>query len=300
MKKSDPLPQDEPGVKPGIAYVVATPIGNLKDISTRAIDTLQFVDHIVVEDSRHSQRLLTALGIRKPLFVLHDHNEKQNTQQLVKILQEGKSIALISDAGTPLISDPGFYLVRALHVLGIKVVPIPGACAAIAALSASGLPTDRFCFEGFLPAKKKARLDQLQTLSQETRTLVFYEAPHRILETLEDMRLIFGETREAFFARELTKVFETLKSGTLLELCHWVKNDSDQQRGEIVLLVEGNPNKNAMSVDEQEALRILRILCAEMSLSEAARLTAKISGLSKQLLYKRGLELDTHKGNFNG
>jgi 16S rRNA (cytidine1402-2'-O)-methyltransferase len=203
----------------GILYVVATPIGNLDDISARAIHVLGHVARIAAEDTRHSARLLQHLGINTPLVAVHDHNEAGRVQSLINQLLAGDDIALISDAGTPLISDPGYRLVAAAHEASVRVVPIVGACAAIAALSAAGLPSDRFSFEGFLSAKTTARQVQLQALVNETRTLIFYEAPHRILECVQDMCAIFGEQRRVVLARELTKTFETIKQMTLAELC---------------------------------------------------------------------------------
>jgi 16S rRNA (cytidine1402-2'-O)-methyltransferase len=273
----------------GVLYVVATPIGNLGDMVPRAVETLQTVALIAAEDTRHSSRLMSHFDIKTPLIAYHDHSEQQRTQELIIRLQAGESIALISDAGTPLISDPGYRLVRSAREAGIRVVPIPGACAVIAALSAAGLASDRFIFEGFLPAKSAARIHQLETLVQETRTIIFYEAPHRILETLEDMQTVFGVDRAAVIARELTKTFETIESGTLHHLLQWVNADSDQQRGEIVILVEGSKSKDdKVMTDEQQ--RIMQILLEELSIKQAASLGAKITGLKKNFLYDWALE----------
>ncbi|HRA42445.1 MAG TPA: 16S rRNA (cytidine(1402)-2'-O)-methyltransferase, partial [Gammaproteobacteria bacterium] len=225
--------------KPGKLYIVATPIGHLGDISLRAIDTLKVVDRIAAEDTRHSLGLLKHLGIEKPLVALHEHNEREQAEKLLAFVEDGHALALISDAGTPLISDPGYHLVQLAHQLGIQVVPIPGPCSIITALSASGLPTDRFVFEGFLSAKATARRKQLEKLATETRTLIFFEAPHRILETVAAMQACFGEQRLAVVARELTKTFETIRMGTLSELEAWMKSDAMQQRGEFVVLVAG-------------------------------------------------------------
>jgi 16S rRNA (cytidine1402-2'-O)-methyltransferase len=270
----------------GQLYIVATPIGNLGDISQRAISTLSSVDLILAEDTRHSKILLSKLNIHKEIRALHEHNELEQVEKYCRsIIDEGKSLALISDAGTPLISDPGYLLVRKAQVLGIKVVPIPGASALITALSASGLATDRFIFEGFLSAKSTARRKRLETLSNETRTLVFYEAPHRILETLQDMSNIFGETREAVLARELTKTFETIRRASLIDLFHFVNADTDQSRGEIVLLVAGATQTEVVEEISEEVIQILKILAAELPPKQAASLAAKITGISKRALY---------------
>jgi 16S rRNA (cytidine1402-2'-O)-methyltransferase len=278
--------------KQGILYIVATPLGNLGDITIRAIEILKDVDCIAAEDTRHSQRLLRHLGISKkqPLIALHDHNERDQSSVLLTRITQGESIALISDAGTPLISDPGYVLVRTAHEKGIQVVPIPGACALIAALSASGLPTDKFCFEGFLAAKTHAREEVLQGLSLEPRTLVFYEAPHRILDTLQSMHKILGSEREATLARELTKTFETIKQGTLLELLNWVEADANQTRGEIVLIVKGAiaAKKAGLTPD---VIRILSILMSDLSLKQAVELTVKITGIRKHEIYDYALTL---------
>ncbi len=273
-----------------LIYVIATPIGNLADISQRAISTLQAVDKIVVEDTRHSHKLLSHLGIHKPLLALHDYNERDTVGALLNELQHGTTIALISDAGTPLISDPGYVLVHSAQQVGIKVVPIPGPCALICALSASGLPTDKFCFEGFLPAKAHARQTALQALLHETRTLVFYEAPHRILETLQDMWQIFGAQRRCVFARELTKHFETILPGTIEELLNIVVQDPNQQRGEIVLMVAGAPKVSHVAINP-DALHTLSILLTELSVKQATSLASKITGVPKNILYDEALKI---------
>lgn len=275
----------------GTLYIVATPIGNLRDMSLRAIDTLKTVNCIAAEDTRHSKPLLQHYMINTPLFALHQHNERERSMALLERLQQGDSIALISDAGTPLISDPGYFLVREARAAGISVIPIPGACAAITALSASGLATDRFSFEGFLPAKTKQRVQSLEMLCKETRTMVFYEAPHRVLDTLEDMREVFGEKRRVVLARELTKLYETIRSAELGELVEWVKNDDNQQRGEIVIMVEGANLSAPESADIVSAENLLKILMSELPLKQAVDLAAKISGLRKNELYQRALEL---------
>jgi len=277
-------------VEAGVLYVVATPIGNLGDMTPRAVETLQGVDLIAAEDTRHSGRLLTHFGIATPTIALHEHNERSQAPRLVARIAAGESLALISDAGTPLLSDPGFHLVRLAREQGIRVVPVPGASALMAALSVSGLPTDRFVFEGFLPAKSGPRRKRLQALAGETRTLIFYEAPHRVRATLEDMAAVVGEGRRAVLARELTKTFETVRDAPLGELAAWVHADADQQKGEIVLLLAGAPAGEDGS-DDSEARRILAVLLAELPLSQASVLAARITGLKKKQLYQMGLSL---------
>ena len=223
----------------GSLYVVATPIGNLDDISARALKVLRDVSLIAAEDTRHSLRLMQHFGITTPLGACHEHNERDEGSRFIQRLLAGEDVALISDAGTPLISDPGYHLVRQARAAGVRVIPVPGACALIAALSAAGLPSDRFIFEGFLPAKAVGRRSRLELLKEEPRTLIFYEAPHRILECLQDLELVFGPDRPALLARELTKTFETLKGLPLSELRAFVEGDSNQQRGECVVLVAG-------------------------------------------------------------
>ncbi|MCW9088859.1 MAG: 16S rRNA (cytidine(1402)-2'-O)-methyltransferase [Gammaproteobacteria bacterium] len=270
----------------GILYVVATPIGNLGDLSPRAVDILQRVDCIAAEDTRHSAGLMRHFAITTPMLSLHEHNERQKTQLLLQRLEGGESIALIADAGTPLISDPGYILVREAHMAGLRVVPIPGPSALIAALSASGLPTDRFSFEGFLPAKAGARRKLLEALAQERRTLAFYESPHRILDSLADMAGIFGETREAVVARELTKTFETIRHDNLGNLLEWMRGDANQQKGEFVVLVGEAPKDEGGEGPAAEACRIADILVQELPVKQAAALAASISGEKKNALYK--------------
>lgn len=274
----------------GTLYVVATPIGNLKDMSPRAIETLKSVDCVACEDTRHSAPLLQHFMIGTKTIALHEHNERERVVKLLERLSQGKSIALISDAGTPLINDPGYFLVSEARKAGIRVVPIPGPSAVIAALSVSGLPTDKFCYEGFLPAKSKNRLRQLESLRYETRTIIFYEAPHRILESLQDMLQIFESEREVVIARELTKIYETIYSTTLVELVEWIKNDENQQRGEIVLMVKGagtiKTEADAISIDH-----ILTTLLAELPLKQAVELASKISNKRKNEVYQRALQL---------
>jgi len=268
-------------------YIVATPIGNLSDISERAVQILKQVDLIAVEDTRHSGKLLQHSGVSTPMQALHEHNEAKKVEQLIDLLAAGKSIALISDAGTPLISDPGYQLVKAAIDAGIKVSPVPGASALIAALSASGLPSDAFIFEGFLPNKSAGRLKKLEALADESRTLIFYEAPHRIIDCLEDMQQVFGAERVAVVARELTKTFETIKKDSLENLLSWIKADSNQQRGEFVLLIQGQ--EKAATTVNAEAERILDILLQELPLKQASQLAARITGIKKNTLYQIGL-----------
>lgn len=270
-------------------YIVATPIGNLGDMSARAIEVLRQVDLIAAEDTRHSKTLLQHFVINTPCCSLHDYNERQRVDKLIELMKTGKSIALISDAGTPLISDPGFALVRAVRAAGFQVIPIPGACAAIAALSAAGLPSDRFIFEGFLPAKSSARQQRLENLREETRTLIFYEAPHRILDLIKDMLLVFGVEREAVIAKELTKTYETIYQGNLSELKNWLEADSNHQRGEFVVLLQGVELKEShpICIDPSE---VLKILLEELSVKQAANLAAKITGEKKNTLYELALK----------
>ncbi|OHC20874.1 MAG: 16S rRNA (cytidine(1402)-2'-O)-methyltransferase [Pseudomonadales bacterium RIFCSPHIGHO2_02_FULL_60_43] len=274
----------------GSLYVVATPIGNLDDISARALTILRSVALIAAEDTRHSARLMQHFGIGTPLAACHEHNERDQGGRFLARLLAGDDVALISDAGTPLISDPGYHLVRQARAAGIAVVPVPGACALIAALSAAGLPSDRFIFEGFLPAKAAGRRARLEQVKEEPRTLIFYEAPHRILECLQDMQSVFGDERPALLARELTKTFETLKGMPLAELAAWVAADSNQQRGECVVLVAGWQAPEGEDAVSAEAVRVLNLLLAEMPLKRAAALAAEITGVRKNLLYQVALE----------
>ncbi|MFK3722991.1 16S rRNA (cytidine(1402)-2'-O)-methyltransferase [Pseudomonas monteilii] len=274
----------------GTLYVVATPIGNLDDISARALKILGAVKLIAAEDTRHSVRLLQHFGIQTPLAPCHEHNERDEGSRFIARLLAGDDVALVSDAGTPLISDPGYHLVRQARAAGITVVPVPGACALIAALSAAGLPSDRFMFEGFLPAKAVGRRARLEQVKEEPRTLIFYEAPHRILECLQDMQAVFGDERPAVLARELTKTFETLKGLPLAELRAFVESDSNQQRGECVVLVAGWSAPEDDQAVSTQALRVLDLLLAEMPLKRAAALAAEITGVRKNLLYQAALE----------
>ena len=278
-----------PASNPGTLYVVATPIGNLGDMVPRAVETLQTVALIAAEDTRHSSRLLSHFDIKTPCVAYHDHSDEQRTEQLIARMHAGDSIALISDAGTPLVSDPGYRLVRSARQAGIQVVPIPGACAMIAALSAAGLPSDRFAFEGFLPAKQVARCTQLQNLAADPRTLIFYEAPHRILETLQDMAQVFGPEREVVMARELTKTFETIKGDKVADLAAWVAADTNQQRGEIVLLVHGAPKPENEAMTPAQ-MHTMKVLLEELPVKQAASIGAKLTGLKKNFLYDWALQ----------
>lgn len=273
----------------GVLYVVATPIGNLADMVPRAVEALQTVALIAAEDTRHSSRLLAHFDIKTPAIAYHDHSDDQRTEHILQRLLSGEHVALISDAGTPLVSDPGYRLVREARQSGIQVIPIPGACAMIAALSAAGLPSDRFAFEGFLPAKQTARCSVLQSLVNETRTLIFYEAPHRILETLRDIAQIFGAEREVVIARELTKTFETIRGGPVAEITDWVAGDPNQQRGEIVLLIRGASAPTASDM-HAEAERVMRVLLEDLPIKQAASLGAKLTGLKKNFLYQWALD----------
>jgi 16S rRNA (cytidine1402-2'-O)-methyltransferase len=280
----------------GRLYVVATPIGNLGDLSVRAREILQAVSLIAAEDTRHTGVLLQHFGIRTPQVSLHDHNERHRSGGIIERLQQGDSVALVSDAGTPAINDPGFDLVRAAAAAGCEIVAVPGPCAAIAALSIGGLPTDRFCFEGFLPARGAARRKRLQSLAAEVRTLVLYEAPHRAREALEDCAEVFGAERNAAVAREITKLHETTYRGSLRELLERAGSDADFSRGEIVILIAGAPQAPAGEEGGADghggALdRVLKILMAELPLRQAAHLAAQITEARGNEAYKRALQL---------
>ncbi|MHA3103696.1 16S rRNA (cytidine(1402)-2'-O)-methyltransferase [Acinetobacter sp. ANC 3791] len=270
-------------------FVVATPIGHLDDMTFRAIEVLKSVSLIAAEDTRQSAQLLKHFNIETPLTACHDHNEASKIHQLIEKLKNGENLALISDAGTPLISDPGFKLVRAAQEHGIRVTPVPGACAAIAALSAVGLPSDRFSFEGFLPSKSSQRLSQLEKLKDETQTLIFYEAPHRILECVKDMQAVFGADRAVGFAREITKTFETIKKMTLGELVKFIEQDHNQQKGEIVLVVGGASTEKDLSQAKLDEW--LQRLLQDVSVKVAAQIVADLTGIKKKIAYQRALEL---------
>ena len=267
----------------GTLFIVATPIGNLADLSPRALETFRQVAAVCAEDTRRSGQLLAHFGIERPLIALHEHNEDALAQRIVARLQAGESLALVSDAGTPLVSDPGYRVVRAARAAGVPVSPVPGACAAIAALSVAGLPSDRFVFEGFLPAKASARRDQLAALAGESRTLVFYESSHRIAESLADMRAAFGDERPAVLARELTKLFETVLDGNLADLQRRVETDDNQRKGEFVVLVQGAGEDADAQI--AEGRRVYALLNAHQPPSAAAKLAAEITGAPRKALY---------------
>ncbi len=275
--------------EPACLYIVSTPIGNLDDITRRAIEVLRRVDRIIAEDTRHSRRLLDHLGIDRPMLALHEHNEDDATARVLALLDAGESLALISDAGTPLISDPGFPLVRACRARDLRVVAVPGASALIAALSVSGLPTDRFRFEGFFPRRQSARIARLESLRDEPATLVFYESSHRIAETLDDLIAVFGAQRNAVIARELTKLHETVKAAPLGVLRAWLQADEQQRRGEFVVLLAGAEAGGDVVRLTTDAL--LRTLLDELPLKQAAHLAARISGGKKNSLYQRALAM---------
>jgi 16S rRNA (cytidine1402-2'-O)-methyltransferase len=274
----------------GILYVVATPIGNLGDITMRAIDILKQVDAIAAEDTRHSAGLLTHFGINKKLIAVHEHNEQQSAQLLLQRIQQGERIALITDAGTPGISDPGAVVVDVLISHGVKVVPIPGASAVITALSASGITDSAFMFVGFLPASASQRRKKLESLQAVDATLVFYEAPHRIVDCVNDLMQVLGAERRITIARELTKTFETIYRCILAEAGAWLQQDTNQQRGEFVLLVEALPPQDTVEVD-QAAERVLRLLLDALPLKQAAKLASDITGAKKNALYELALSI---------
>ncbi|MGY8873038.1 MAG: 16S rRNA (cytidine(1402)-2'-O)-methyltransferase [Pseudomonadales bacterium] len=271
-----------------VFYVVATPIGNLGDLTPRAVDVLQSVALIAAEDTRHSGRLMAHFNIKTPMISVHDHNERQRLQTILDKLAAGDSIALISDAGTPLISDPGFIVVRGVREAGYKVVPVPGCCAVITAMCAAGLPTDRFIFEGFLPAKRSGRQQKLSMIEFETRTVIYYESTHRILDSLQDMIEVLGPERYVVLARELTKTFETIHGDNVAALLEWVKQDPNQQRGEFVVLIQGVElvEEEGLSV---ESLKVLDVLLSELPVKQAAALASKITGEKKNALYQEAL-----------
>ena len=274
----------------GTLFIVATPIGNLDDISFRAVEILKSVDLVLAEDTRHSKKLLKHLNIAKPIRAFHEHNEREKMKAIIGELHSGKSIALISDAGTPLISDPGYLLVAQAKKEGLRVVPIPGPSALITALSASGLASDSFTFLGFLPSKKTARVKLLKSLVSRAETSIFYESPKRILATLTDMHSIFGGSREVCLAKELTKLFETIQTDSIPNLIKYLNIDKSHQKGEFVILVSAN-DKIDIAEAETQLDSLLPILCAEMGASKAAKLAAKITGIDKKQCYKRAIDL---------
>jgi 16S rRNA (cytidine1402-2'-O)-methyltransferase len=280
----------------GVLYIVATPIGNLKDITQRAIETLTSVDIICAEDTRNTRKLLSHLGIKKTLIALHDHNERQQVDRVIHWLEEAKNIALVSDAGTPLISDPGYHLVKALRERYFKIVPIPGASAVITALSAAGLATNKFSFEGFLPAKEVARKQALLNNSNRTYTQIYYESSHRILASVTTMLAVFGATKKVVLARELTKLYEQFFYGNLAELHQWLLEDRLHQKGEfVVMLTATDDEKKPGEPIENSVEQILSVLMEELPLKQAAKITAKLTKKSKNDLYKQGLLMQKNK-----
>jgi len=302
MAREDVLVSGDPAdsiarPRQGALFVVATPIGNLTDLSERARELLARADLLLAEDTRHTRQLLSACGIERPpgsIESLHEHNETARAASLVERLLGGETVALVSDAGTPLVSDPGAVLVRGAAAAGLPVIAVPGPCAAIAALSVAALPLDRFAFEGFLPSRPSARRWVLQSLAAEPRTLVFYEAPHRLAESLADLAAVIGDTRPAVVARELTKRHETVYRGTLGSLARSCATDPDMTRGEVVIVVQGNDVQGAQ--EAVDADRLLRILLGELPAAQAARLAARITGRARRELYDRALELRAPNG----
>jgi probable S-adenosylmethionine-dependent methyltransferase, YraL family len=275
-------------IEKGALYVVATPIGNLGDMSARALEVLAMVDVIAAEDTRHSLRLLRYYGIQTPLVSFHQHSEVKREENLLQRLEAGEAVALISDAGTPLISDPGHAFVRRARERGIRVTPVPGPSAVICALSVAGLSADRFVFEGFLPRRPAARRERLKTLKEETRTVVIFEASHRIVACLDDLVRVLGQSREAVLTRELTKAFETIRGDTLERLAEWVRTDTNQHRGEFVIVLKG-AEKPTQVYAENELERMLRVLIEELPICQAASLAARIAGCAKQRAYHLAL-----------
>ncbi|URJ29636.1 16S rRNA (cytidine(1402)-2'-O)-methyltransferase [Blochmannia endosymbiont of Camponotus modoc] len=276
-------------------YIVPTPIGNLQDITCRALSVLRQVDCIAAENTRRTRILLDFFSIHTSLYILHQYNEYKRIPMLISKLQGGLSIALVSDAGTPLINDPGYCLVQSCQKLKIRVIPLPGPCAAITALCGSGLPSDRFCFEGFLPHKHKLRIDRLRDLSEESRTLIFYDVKHRIIDTLKDMVSVFGLDRYVVLARELTKIWESIYGAPVGQLLSWVQKDHSRIQGEIVLVVAGNClKKNELS---PKILQVMRLLASELPVKRAAILAGYIYGVKKNMLYKKYLDEKLNKIN---
>ena len=282
----------------GHLYVVATPIGNLGDLAPRAQAVLAGVDRICAEDTRTTGAMLMQFGIRKPLTALHEHNEDDSAASLVRLLREGQSLAIVSDAGTPLISDPGFALVRAVRAAGLPVIAIPGPCAAVAALSISGIATDSFVFIGFLPPKSQARRARLQELAAETRTLLFYESSHRIADSVADIAAVLGPQRPLCLARELTKLFEESITAPVGEVVDWLAKDSNRSRGEFVLVLQGAAA--AAQGDDAEAERVLRVLLKELGASQAAKLAAELTGRRKNELYAMAMRMGAETGGDEG
>ena len=278
----------------GILYLVATPIGNLADVTFRAVEVLQGVSLIACEDTRHSRPLLDRYNIDKPLTALHEHNEEAASAKLLEKLEQGESVALISDAGTPLINDPGFPLVRLAVDRGVRVVPVPGACALVAALSVSGLPTSHFAFLGFPPRSSSARRSLLESLVDESSTLIFYESSHRVLEFVKDIAFVFPVQRRIVIARELTKLHETILRCTVAEVVSMIENDPFMEKGEFVVLIEAATRKTKDELTEEQ-LRVLKLLLEECSVKTASSLAAKVTGARKELLYQAALRLADQK-----
>ena len=274
----------------GTLFIVATPIGNLDDITFRAVETLKSVDLVLAEDTRHSQKILNHFDIKTPISAFHDYNEREKCATVIDKLKQGESIALISDAGTPLISDPGYVLVSVAKKNSVNVVPIPGPSALITALSASGVPSDCFSFFGFLPSKQNARIKILKTFVSRPETIIVYESPKRILATLTDMLFVFGEAREVCLAKELTKTFETILTTNIPSLIDYITSDLNHQKGEFVLLISSSGKKIQLELDQQLD-NLLPVLCSEMGASKAAKLAAKITGIDKKYCYQRAIEL---------
>lgn len=282
-------------MKPGTLYVVATPIGHLGDLSTRAADVLCNADRILAEDTRQTARLLDHLGVRRPMIPYHEHNEQRELSRVLGWLEQGQTLALVSDAGTPLVSDPGFVLVRAAREQGYSVTTTPGPCAVTAALSIAGLPTDRFVFEGFLPSRQGQRRRCLEGLAREDRTLVFYESPRRVVSALGDMAAVFGTQRAVVVVRELTKTYESVHAGSLGALIEEAGNGSLTEKGEFVLVVEGAAKQETSESAMVHADLLLRRLMGSLSVKEAVRITAEITGSGRNRLYERALELRDEK-----
>lgn len=280
----------------GQLFLVATPIGNRQDITLRALDVLKSVDEIAAEDTRHTRILLQHYGISKPLFSLHEHNEESRAASIIEKLRAGKNIALVSDAGTPLISDPGFILVQQIRKAGLNVISIPGPCALITALSASGLPCDHFFFAGFLPAQKRSRQKALMVFENTPYTTVFYEAPHRILDLFEDMEKLFGSERQVAFAKELTKVFEKYFLGSIAEAIDWLKSAPEHQKGEFVVMLSGKAAQKTDESLESKTLSVsleslLKTLLKSLPLKQAAQMASEITGEKKNAVYAMALEI---------
>ena len=274
----------------GILFIVATPIGNLDDITFRAVETLKSVDLVLAEDTRHSQKILNHFNIKTPISAFHDYNEREKCNSVIDKLKQGDSIALISDAGTPLISDPGYVLVSVAKKNSVNVVPVPGPSALIAALSASGIPSDSFSFFGFLPSKQNARIKTLKMFASRPETIIVYESPKRISATLTDMLFVFGIDREVCLAKEITKTFETILTTNIPSLIDYISSDPSHQKGEFVILISSTAKKGKLEFDQQLD-KLLPVLCSEMGPSKAAKLATKITGIDKKYCYQRAIEL---------